>query len=145
MSIREFLARLSTQPSPPIAPITPIESENTFEAPILDGAPNGKGAARPDPTRDTIQFENGAPFYWDVETRSAAKLGKGKDAMGARAYAEHPSTEVLCVGFARGDDQVGVWLPSDPIPEAVLAVPQTRAAVGSRTTRRSSGRSSSAS
>jgi DNA polymerase len=121
MSIRDFLARLSTLPSPPIASIAPIELENTFEAPTLDAPRNGKGAAQFDTTRDTIQFENGAPFYWDVETRSAAKLGKGKEAVGARAYAEHPSTEVLCVGFARGDGPVGVWLPSDPIPEAVLA------------------------
>jgi DNA polymerase bacteriophage-type len=121
MSIRDFLARLSTQPSPPIASMAPIALENTFEAPTLDAPRNGKGAAQLDTTRDTIQFENGAPFYWDVETRSAANLGKGKEAVGARAYAEHPSTEVLCVGFARGDGPVGVWLPSDPIPEVVLA------------------------
>jgi DNA polymerase len=120
MSIRDFLARLSTQPSPPISAITPIKLENTFVAP---NAPtdNRKRAAQLETTRDIIRSESGEPFYWDVETRSAAKLGKGKDAVGARAYAEHPSTEVLCVGFARGNGPVVIWLPSDPIPEAVLA------------------------
>ena len=60
MSIRDFLARLSTQPSPPIASIAPIELENTFEAHTLDAPRNGKGAAQLDTTRDTVQFENGA-------------------------------------------------------------------------------------
>ena len=67
------------------------------------------------------QPEHCAPFYWDVETRSAAKLGKGKEGVGARAYAEHPSTAVWCVSFARGNGPVETWIPPDPIPEAVLA------------------------
>ena len=66
-------------------------------------------------------LEDGAPFHWDVESRSAAKLGKGKESVGARAYAEHPSTEVLCVSFARGNGPVETWIPGQPIPEAVLA------------------------
>ena len=63
MSIRDFLTRLLPQPSPPIASITPIALENTFEAPTLDAPRNGKGAAQLDTTRDIIQFENGAPFH----------------------------------------------------------------------------------
>ena len=121
MSIRDFLARLSTQPSPPIASIAPIELENTFEAPTLDAPRNGKGAAQLDTTRDIIQFENGAPFHWDIESRSAAKLGKGKEAVGARAYAEHPTTEMLCVSYARGNGPIETWVPGQPIPEVVLA------------------------
>jgi hypothetical protein len=120
MSIRDFLARLSTQPSPPIAPIVPIGLENTFEAPILD-APHGKRATQLDTTRDIIQFENGVPFYWDIESRSAAELGKGKQSVGARAYAEHPTTEVLCVSYARGNDPIETWVPGQPIPEVVRA------------------------
>ena len=65
MSIRDFLARLSTQPSPQIASIAPIELENTFEAPTLDAPRNGKGVVPLDTTRDIIQFENGAPFDWE--------------------------------------------------------------------------------
>jgi DNA polymerase bacteriophage-type len=59
-------------------------------------------------------------FYWDVESRSAATLGKGKSAVGARAYAEHPTTEVLAVAYARGNGEPAIWVPPDPIPEAVL-------------------------
>ena len=61
------------------------------------------------------------PFYWDIETRSAARLGKGKTGVGVRAYAEHLTTEVLCVGFARGDGPVELWVPGQPVPEVVLA------------------------
>jgi hypothetical protein len=50
--------------------------------------------------------EASGPLYIDVETRSAAKLGKGKEAVGVRAYSEHHSTEVLCVAYARSDGDV---------------------------------------
>jgi DNA polymerase len=60
-------------------------------------------------------------FYWDVETRSAVELTKGKYGLGVHAYAEHFSTQVLCVAFARGDGPVELWVPSQPLPEAVLA------------------------
>jgi DNA polymerase len=60
-------------------------------------------------------------FYWDVETRSAVQLTRGKDGLGVHAYAEHSSTQVLCVSFARGDGPVELWIPSQPLPEAVLA------------------------
>ena len=65
--------------------------------------------------------ENSVPFYWDIESRSAAVLGGGKYGVGARAYAEHPTTEVLCVSYARGNGPVETWVPGQPIPEAVLA------------------------
>jgi DNA polymerase len=121
MSIRDFLARLSTQPSPPISLIAPIELKNTFEAPTLDAPRNVKRAAQLDTTRDIIQFEDGVPFYWDIESRSAAELGKGKESVGTHAYAEHPTTEVLCVSFARGNSRVETWISGQRIPEMVLA------------------------
>jgi DNA polymerase bacteriophage-type len=55
-----------------------------------------------------------------METRSAARLGKGKHGVGARAYAEHPTTETLCVAYARGNGPIEIWLPREPIPEVVL-------------------------
>src|SRR5262245_59154780 len=61
------------------------------------------------------------PFYWDIESRSAAVLGGGKYGVGARAYAEHPTTEVLCVSYARGNGPIETWIPGQPIPEMVLA------------------------
>jgi DNA polymerase bacteriophage-type len=61
------------------------------------------------------------PLHWDIECRSAAKLGKGKEGVGARAYAEHPTTEILCVSFARGNGPVETWVPGEPVPETVLA------------------------
>jgi DNA polymerase len=60
------------------------------------------------------------PFHWDIESRSKAKLGGGKHGVGARAYAEHPTTEVLCVSFARGNGPIETWFPGEPIPRIVL-------------------------
>jgi DNA polymerase len=61
------------------------------------------------------------PFHWDIESRSAAHLGKGKLGVGARAYALHPTTEVLCVSFARGNGPIETWIPGQPLSEMVLA------------------------
>ena len=51
----------------------------------------------------------------DVETRSALDLRK----VGAARYARHPSTDVWCVGWALDDQRVQLWLPGDPVPEAI--------------------------
>jgi DNA polymerase len=59
-------------------------------------------------------------FYWDLESRSAASL-RGREGVGACAYAEHPTTSVLCVSYARGNDPFETWIPGEPIPEPVLA------------------------
>ena len=48
---------------------------------------------------------------WEAENTS----------VGARAYAEHPTTEVLCVSFARGNGPIETWVPGKPIPEVVRA------------------------
>lgn len=56
-------------------------------------------------------------LYYDVECRSAAPL----KVVGARAYAESPTTEVLCVAYALDDGPVEVWVAGQPVPELVLA------------------------
>jgi DNA polymerase len=118
MSIRDFVARrlkpLSSVPIPsaPLSP-PPLPEEITR---LVD--PPAFNTRESDPE---VCAENDSPFFhWDIETRSVAKLGKGKFAVGVRAYAEHPSTEVLCVAFARGDGPVDLWLPGQPIPDVVL-------------------------
>jgi DNA polymerase family A len=115
MSIRDFIARhsapapVSTRiPSiPPPALILPIDLPDELSLPIIY-----------ETTARTAEYN--PFFYWDVETRSAAQLAKGKESVGARAYAEHPTTEVLCVAFARGNGPVQTWLPGEPIPAAVF-------------------------
>lgn len=48
----------------------------------------------------------------DFETFSAADLKK----VGPCRYAEDPSTEVLCMGWAIGDEEPSLWLPGQPFP-----------------------------
>src|SRR5215471_6641739 len=121
MSMRDFLARLPTpsfSPLAPIAPVTPVIESKVARLDLEDTPPDTKKITQ----FDAIVFhEDGVPFYWDIESRSAAKLGKGKEGVGARAYAEHPTTEILCVGFARGNGPIETWVPGQPIPEVVLA------------------------
>lgn len=45
----------------------------------------------------------------DYETQSECDLKK----TGAAAYAQHPSTEILCLGIKRGDDEPLIWVPKD--------------------------------
>jgi DNA polymerase len=54
-------------------------------------------------------------LWLDFETRSACDLPKH----GVYNYAQDASTEVLCMSYAFGDDEVTTWLPSQPFPEAV--------------------------
>lgn len=49
----------------------------------------------------------------DFETYSEADLFK----QGAYAYACHPSTEVICMAYAIGDQAPKLWLPEMPRPE----------------------------
>jgi DNA polymerase len=56
-------------------------------------------------------------LHLDFETRSAVLLKSS----GAWHYAAHPSTEVLCVGYAVDDGPVQIWMPEQPIPPAVFA------------------------
>jgi DNA polymerase bacteriophage-type len=54
-------------------------------------------------------------LWVDFETRSACDL----KVAGVYNYAQDASTEVLCMSYAFGDDEVTTWLPSQPFPEAV--------------------------
>jgi DNA polymerase bacteriophage-type len=54
-------------------------------------------------------------LWVDFETRSACDL----KAAGVYNYAQDASTEVLCMSYAFGEDEVQTWLPSQPFPEAV--------------------------
>ena len=56
-------------------------------------------------------------LHLDFETRSEADLKK----VGAHAYFEHPSTRVLCAGYAFNREEPELWLPDDVfLPERVI-------------------------
>lgn len=52
----------------------------------------------------------------DYETFSEAKLGKSPDAVTAAAYAEHPSTEILCLGWKLDGGRTKLWTPDQRFP-----------------------------
>jgi DNA polymerase len=52
----------------------------------------------------------------DIETRSRVDLGKA----GAWRYASDPTTDVLCITYAVDNEPVALWLPSEPVPAAIL-------------------------
>jgi DNA polymerase bacteriophage-type len=113
MSMRDFITRVMNTPvtaktPPAVTEITPAEPSH----PIV--------AIDPPPAYED-ESKKSEPFHWDIESHSAAKLGKGKEGVGVRAYAEHPTTEIHCVGYARGNDPIKTWTPGRPIPEIVLA------------------------
>lgn len=54
-------------------------------------------------------------LHLDYETRSEIDL----PARGAFVYAAHPSTSVLCLGWAFDEDPVAVWVPGQPFPAAI--------------------------
>src|SRR5262245_27474840 len=123
MSIRDFLTRQHTRPAPAITPVTKHPVISTAAKPDGDVVPiKPERLAKPALELISSTFEAYVPqaFYWDIETRSAARLGKGKHGVGARAYAEHPTTEILCVAYARGNGPIEIWVPGEPIPETVL-------------------------
>jgi DNA polymerase len=55
--------------------------------------------------------------HLDIESYSEAEL----TTVGAYKYAEDPSTEILCFGFAFDDDEVRQWTPGNPLPEDLVA------------------------
>jgi DNA polymerase len=54
-------------------------------------------------------------LWIDFETRSECDLR----AHGVYNYAQDPTTDVLCMSYAFGDDEVQTWLPDQPFPEDV--------------------------
>jgi len=58
---------------------------------------------------------SGPVVHCDFETYSEVDLR----AAGAYAYAEHASTEILCMAWAIGDQAPQLWLPGDPFPPAL--------------------------
>ena len=57
-------------------------------------------------------------LFWDIETRSAVNL---RDC-GAYVYAIDPTTEPLCIAYAVDDDDVQLWMPTDPVPSAFVDI-----------------------
>jgi len=53
----------------------------------------------------------------DVETRSALSLKKA----GASRYAVDRTTDVWCAAYAVEDQPVQLWVPGEPVPEAIAA------------------------
>jgi DNA polymerase len=54
-------------------------------------------------------------LWIDFESRSHVDL----KSRGVYNYCQDASTQVLCMSYAFGDDDVVTWLPSEPFPEAV--------------------------
>ena len=54
-------------------------------------------------------------LWVDFETRSACDL----KVAGVYNYAQHGTTEVLCMSYAFGDEDVQTWLPGQPFPQQV--------------------------
>jgi len=54
-------------------------------------------------------------LWVDTETRSRCDLRS----RGVYNYAQDASTDVLCMSYAFGDDEVRTWLPGEPFPHAV--------------------------
>lgn len=51
-------------------------------------------------------------LHLDIETYSACDLGE----CGVYRYAEDPTTEILCIGFAFDSQDVRQWKPGEPLP-----------------------------
>ena len=54
-------------------------------------------------------------LWLDFETKSRCDL----KAAGVYNYAQHASTDVLCMSYAFGDEDVQTWIAGQPFPEAV--------------------------
>ena len=55
-------------------------------------------------------------IHADFETRSAIDLLK----VGTYKYASHSTTDVNCLGWAIGDDEVHLWYRGDPVPKLLI-------------------------
>lgn len=57
----------------------------------------------------------GSKLFIDFESRSRVDLPK----TGVHVYADDPSTEILCMGYAFDDEAVSLWTPEHPLPERI--------------------------
>jgi DNA polymerase len=62
----------------------------------------------------------GMNISMDFETYSECDIRKS----GAYGYADHPTTEVLCLAWAVNDDAPELWTPDQPPPQRLLALIQ---------------------
>lgn len=69
-----------------------------------------------------------APLHYDIETFSEEDL----KAAGVYRYAEHPSTEMLCMSYRFGDGPVTLWIPSEETPALRTIVEQVRTALAQK-------------
>lgn len=69
-----------------------------------------------------------SPIIVDFETRSLAKL-KGPNAVTGRAYAWHPSTEVLCFVTRLPSGVTIEWWAGEPLPASLIGAVESGAAV----------------
>lgn len=58
-------------------------------------------------------------LHLDFETRSEAELG-GKNSVGLHNYSINPTTRVLMLAWAFGEDEPQLWVPSAAMPERLL-------------------------
>jgi DNA polymerase len=56
-------------------------------------------------------------FIRDSETKSTCNLKTD----GIYKYAQHPSTDILCVGYCLDDGDVKIWKPGQPVPKEAIA------------------------
>ncbi len=54
-------------------------------------------------------------LHIDFETKSVINLALA----GVHKYAAHPSTDILCVGYAVDDGPVEIWIPGAPCPKPI--------------------------
>lgn len=54
--------------------------------------------------------------HFDFETYSECDIFEA----GAWAYAAHPSTKVLCIGYAYGEEEPQIWTPGETYPDFML-------------------------
>lgn len=103
---------------PPPAAVAPLPPRELLRAGQRIPVAWGYSTVLPD-----MDFEgfSAAGFEWDeVSCKFKPPIGatkKGLPAIGAARYAEHPSTEVLCLAYdlKRGEGRK-MWLPGQPLP-----------------------------
>jgi DNA polymerase len=59
-------------------------------------------------------------IFLDFETRSRAPLA-GKSGVGAWRYSLDPSTKVLCLAYAFGEDEPSIWIEGQPPPRPLMS------------------------